>query len=190
MKSNDYPQLVLYYTKATEKIFGKKVWVSTMDFSKFRVLEDDLREIGASSKDYAYTVLSALQYWTKDHHMDYVPVGVFCGKFAFQKFGKIWKSETVSLIDTPDAELRHSERMVAEMLIARNMSGQVMTNIDGVVSELRPLLSRAWLEMYDHGRYRMCSGEIIDELCAEYHVEYAKDYQDLVREIMKHAKQI
>ena len=190
MTSNDYPQLVSHYTNATYKIFGKRVWVSTMDFSKFRVLEDDLREIGVSSKDYAYTVLAALQTWTKEHHMDHVPVQMFCGKFAFQKFMKVWKSETISLAHVTDAELKHSERMVAEMYISEVLSRNMNIAFDHVVNELRPLLSKAWLEMYDHGGYRMCSGEIIDELCDEYHVPYAKDYYTLVVEIIKHAKQI
>jgi len=190
MPRNDYPQAVFHYQTATKKIYGKNVWVPTLEFPRFRVLEDDLREIGASSKDYAYTVLEVLRAWTEEHHMDHVPTRMFCGKFAMKKFLKVWKSETVSIEDTSADELKHDERLVAELYLSGRLKSMNVT-LDNAVSDIRPLLSKKWLEMYDNKKYRPCLGDVIDELCAEFGISYARDYDDLATRIaVKNGKSI
>jgi len=184
---NDYPQLVFHYTRATKKIYNKDVWVPTLEFPKFRVLEDDLREMEASSKDYAYTVLEILKTWVRNHHLSYVPVNVFCGDFAFNKFKKVYNSETVRIEETSEAELEHSERMVAEMYISKM---NFLASVSDIVNELEPLLSKKWLNLYRSGRYRKCFGKVLDDLCQEYGIDYARDYPALVGEIAKRGKSI
>jgi len=183
---NDFPQLVLAYTRATEKIYGKKVWVPTLEFSKFWVMEDDLREMGASPREYAYTVLKSLKSWAKSHGLDYVPIKVFLGKFAFNKFVKIWNSKTIVIDDdkNDETEVIHSELLVAEAFIEERLHGNNVS-FDQTVKNLRPVLSEKWLEMYNTHRYRACSGYVIDNLCMKYNIRYARDYYTLMEEILK-----
>jgi hypothetical protein len=176
----DYPQLVSFYISATKKVFGHGIRVSERNYSMFRVLEDDLRDIGADSREYAYTVMTMLKTWAKEHNMNFVPVKVFCGEFAYKKFLKVWKSETVVIEDSDDFKLLYAERMVAEAFITDNMAGANRT-FEQEVEDLRPMLSKEWLEMFDSGKYRKYTGEIIDELCRKYKVVYARDYSTLLR---------
>jgi len=180
---DDYPQIVSYYISATRKVFGHGIRVSPSNYSKFRVLEDDLRDVGADSRVYAYTVMTMLKDWAQKRNMNFLSVNMFCGDFAFKKFLKVWKSKTVVIEHNPEIELIHSEKMVAETYISSNLVLGSNKSFEDAVKELRPLLSKEWLEMFKSGKYRPCTDEVLEDLCSKYKVLYARDYHMLLEKI-------
>lgn len=167
------PLLARYYIDIHKDIFGCKVFVHEKYYSKFRVMEDDLREIGATPLEYADIVIRMLKNWANVKGLNSVPIRVFCGDWALGKFKKVFESDIVDISKDADTVL-YSELLVARTYIEGNYS-----NIGNVVEDLRPLLDDDWIELYNEGSYRFSMGDALDILCEEYGVSYAIDYDDL-----------
>lgn len=181
------PNLASFYIKAHEEIFNVRVFVPESKYGIFRVTEDDLREHGIWPMEYAYTVVRVLKSWAKSKSMSKIPINVFCGKFALDKFRKINESETVDVIvknvDNIEEELLHNELIVARLFIQHNANCDYPIRIPDVVKQLKPMLGKHWLEAYHLGTRPI--SDAIDVLCEEYKLSYAKDYYDIAMKIRK-----
>lgn len=168
------PYLVMCYTTYHKDIYNAKVYVHEKHYGIFRIVEDDLRELGATPVEYTKTVLNMLKNWAHDKGLKSVPIRVFCGDWAFNKFKKVYKSDTIDISNNGVDGILHSELLVARAYI--NGEGLSM---DEVVTGLTPLLSDDWLELYRGGRYRFVTGDVLDILCEELGVNYASSYEQL-----------
>lgn len=171
--------LARYYKQAHSEMLGIVPHLSERHMSMFLTLEDDLRDLAISSRDYAYTVTRLLRGWLHDKRLRFIPVHVFCGKWAFGKFMKVYHSDQVQVTydDTPDI-LLYSEILVAKEFIKRNLESDVPIRLLTVVEDLRPLLDKNWLECYHNGNGRPVD-DAIYEICAEYGVK-AENYNDII----------
>lgn len=149
-------------------------------FPLFSVLEDDLRECDYSSREYAHTVVVLLKKWAASKDLTYIPVRTFAGDWAFKKFVRIAGSSYVDISnDDTEYDVYWSELTVARNYVNDNINGSVKKLYE-IVNELEPLLSEKWLWRYDNRRIRPIN-KVLDELCDEYNVVFAKNYADLVR---------
>lgn len=162
------PALARYYISATKKTYGVLPIIKFNKWPIFQVFEDDLRELHVPLSDYAYSTTEMLKKWVYDHKLSHLPIRVFTGDWALNKFLKVWKSESVEIVTTSnDDELLHSELMVAKLYLAESTRGYV--RLSTVVDSCRPLLSLAWCEMYDSKDKRRNKFIIkaIDIICEE-----------------------
>lgn len=176
--TDSIPSLVIHFQKATRKVFSMDIYVHKKTYGKFRVFEDDLREKGVSSREYADTVVKMMEKWVHGKCWKCLPLNVFMSDWVLEKFMKIHNSATVT-IKTNDVDiLIQDEVMVARTYIAHALEYDSMKFCD-VVEELKPMLSTDWLFLYykKHGRPIKKSLEILSE---EYGVTGARTYNDII----------
>ena len=78
MYVQDKPTTAMYYEKVIQEIYGINMRVAKKLYSRFKVLEDDLKDLGFDDyRDYAYTVGNMLKGWCKDKRLKYIPYTVF-----------------------------------------------------------------------------------------------------------------
>jgi hypothetical protein len=180
------PQLYTLYANAHKKIFGKPVHLPKKSWSLFAVFEDDLRNAGYDSKDYAYTIVKSLQKWAKDKNLGFIPASVFCGKWALERYVKIHESESVKIQTVEEdsfAILLYSELLAARSYIADRLSGKDVRFSQSVTS-IQPMLNKDWLQMYH--KQPICEvrrhlvHESLTTLCKEYGIQQARSYSELV----------
>jgi hypothetical protein len=179
LKQNSYnrSQLITHYRSAAKKVFGKEPYVHPKHISKFLVFEDDLRERGIGTYDYATTVVAMLEPWARKRNINYIPVNLFLGQYALDRYMSIANSDTVTIsIGDDKDEILYNELMVARLYIQKNL--QDVRRLGDIVSDLRPILSKAWLDIYESGKARPVT-EALDVLCAEYGVS-GNSYNDIV----------
>jgi hypothetical protein len=173
------------YEHSQEVVFGKRVMVIQRYFSAFRVMDDDLRDAGITSNEYAYTTTIALHKWalTKGYH--HIPIRVFLGPWALKKFMKVYESKSVEmykpeLIDK--AALIYSEEIVATRYLHVNIGEAVYTKFKDVVEDMRPLLDAKWLEMWDNKINRdEIRADVLERMCKFHHKKLVKSYQELLK---------
>lgn len=180
------PQLYTHYANAHKKIFNKPVHLPKKFWPLFSVLEDDLRNEGYDSKDYAYTIIKSLQHWAKDKKLTFIPANVFCGNWAKQRYIKIYNSKTVRIqdIETDNfVTLLHSESLAARKYISDRLAGNNMRFRESVAS-IQPMLNKDWLLLYHKHPFcdirRRLVHETLIALCADYGIKHAKSYSELV----------
>jgi hypothetical protein len=175
------PPLVTHYMNAHRRTLGVNVFINTKQWPRFRVFEDDLRELHIPCRDYAYTVVAMLHDWLKEKHYTSVPVNVFTGDWALKKFLKVWKSESVQTASTVD-DILDSEVFIGRMYVATNL--QEYARLSQVVARYRSNVSYAWYIMYKNDaslRSKFVS-KAIKLLCEEYGITVDVDnYLDIVR---------
>ncbi len=182
-KQSSSSQLAEHYRNANGSVFGTFPFVRKEHYPKFLVMEDDLREDGISCKDYAYTVINIFRKWTIDKGMNYVPINVFLGKVAYNKFLKVYQSESVIIPTNDDKDkMLYSELLVARAYIHLNTENGNVVRLKDVVSDMKGLLYEDWLSAYDCGKGRPTS-EALDILSLEYRVRNATNYVDIVTAI-------
>lgn len=164
--SSSNSQLAVHYAAAHKQLLGVSVRVPPNYMGKFAVFEDDLREFGIPSRDYAYNVVGVMKKWLMDKGLGYVPINVFLSNFAISKFLKVYQSTEVDVL-ADKGDLIHSELLVSRRYIEANKKGVVKFRV--IVEELKPLLSEDWLELYYQGGSRP-EIEALDILCEEYNV--------------------
>ena len=79
-------------------------------------------------------------------------------------------------------ELYYSEKTAAATYVIDNISDGVVIAFSKVVENLKTLLSDSWLNRYYNGKDRPVI-VVLDELCEEYGIVFAKNYADLVRQV-------
>ena len=137
LKQNSYnrSQLIIHYRSAAKKVFGKEPYVHPKNISKFLVFEDDLRERGIGTYDYATTVVAMLEPWARKRSISYIPVNLFLGQYALDRYMSIANSDTVNISISDDKdEILHSEILVARLYVHENLHG--VKRLGDVVSDL------------------------------------------------------
>jgi hypothetical protein len=175
------PALACYYESAHKHILSKKCYVREKEFSTFEVFMDDLRDLDIGCRDYAYTVVTLLEKWLKDKKFYRIPIGVSCGDWALGKFQKVDKSSYVRITE-PDEDLKveilQSELLVARTYVASNLVD--VCRMKEVVKDLKPLLSKVWLESSKEERPL---DEVTEILCKEYGIKLVADYNAIIRRL-------
>lgn len=170
---NNMPGLAYYYIDAQKDVFQASVWVPQKDFNRFRTMESKLHAAGVSVKDYAYTVTRLSKDSVQSKNLGHTPISMFLGLWLFGKYEKILNSQSVSTIPdevVADAELIDSESKVAYRFIESNMGSAC--EFDTCVYDLKKLLSKRWLELYDSDSSRVgLVDETLDRLCDHYRIK-------------------
>jgi hypothetical protein len=180
--SNEKPQLITHYVKACTKVYHRKPFIPAKLFPKFKVFEDDLRELGIPPRDYAYVVATLMKRFVLSKGWNCLPVPVFLGNYCLNKYKDIAATKTVK-VDTENSMdiLFHDELLVARVFIEKNVAsdGNVIRLRD-VVKELKPLLSDNWLQVYVN-KDRRPEDDVIDQLVTEYGIsKKVTSYLDIV----------
>lgn len=180
---HDAPALRRYYIAAHARIFGKDLYVHPKHNGRFLVFEDELRELGFSAREYAYTIVTLLKKWAISKGFNKVPINAFTGDWALDKFKRVAGSKYVDIsnVDT-DYDLYWSELTVARSYIHENVHNGVAVKLRDVVDELKPLLSEHWLRRYYNGGQRPVN-KVLDDLCEEYDITFARNYADIVSKL-------
>ena len=180
--STEKPQLVIHYVNACTKVYHKKPFIPAKLFPKFKVFEDDLRELGISSRDYAYVVVTLMKRFVLSKGWICLPVPVFLGNYCLNKYKDIAATKTVKVdIETSTDILFHDELLVARVFIEKNLSSDAnCVRLRDVVKELKPLLSDVWLQVYVN-KDRRPEDDVIDQLVTEYGIsKNVLSYLDIV----------
>lgn len=183
-KPQSFSILMHHYAQANLNVFGARRYVHNKYIGSFLTLEDDLRELGADPRYYAYTVVKMLKSWARDKRLNYIPVQTFCGKWAFDKFLKVWKSETVEIAGDDDHEMMlYNELLVARQYVALRLQGSLILFMD-VVEQCRTSLSEGWLHVYDHHTWeRRPIDDVVDLICDEYNIDMASSYDSIIARV-------
>ena len=176
------PALADFYVSAHEKIFGKSVYVPPKYYPLMTVMEDDLRSQGIASREYAYTVVSALKRWALNKQMVCVPIRVFCSDFALNKALKVLQSKTVRINDEihDNDMLLQAELSVARVYIIRNTENGDVVRLGDIVGELEHMLYPPWVELYNNRKKRP-TAEALEILADEFRIiKSVRNYADIV----------
>ena len=181
--ASQIPTLANCYADAHEEVYGKRPYIHSSQYGRFRVFEDELREYGYSPLKYARTVVKVLKKWAAARGLATIPINVFTGDWALKKFRAVIGSEYVRIagMDIGD-ELYWSEMTVARAYVADNISDGAVISFSKMVGELIPILTDLWLDRYYDGGDRPTIS-VLEDLCDEYNIVFAKNYADLVRQI-------
>jgi len=184
MCATSKPQTAIYYEKVMQEIYNKKIWLAKKLYSRFTVLEDDLKDLGFDDyRDYAYTVGNMLKVWAKDKGLKYIPYSVFCGEFALKKYAKVKGMKTVDLAtDKHKEELLYTELLVLRSYIRANLTD--VKRLKDVVWELRPVLDARWIDAYDNGGERP-EQEALEILAEGYHLRSYRSIVDILHKAQK-----
>jgi len=180
-KLSGKPQLVAYYTLSMEDVYGVYSRVARKLYDRFFSKEKELIDKGVTPKDYAYGVAIMLEKWVKDKGFSSVPVNVFLGSWAWNKFMKVHDSVSVridNVTSDEDVGLLWSELLVARTYIQSSLVDN--TRLSDVVEDLRPLLSESWLELYEKDDRMRLETLALMQLENEYMVKCPNSYSDIV----------
>jgi len=164
-------------------VYGERPYVHSNQYGRFLVFEDELRERGYSQWEYAHTIVRILKKWADKKGFRTIPVNVFTGDWALRRFQVVAGSEYVCIAGKDlKEELYWNELTVATTYVVDNISDGTVVTLSRVVAGLKPLLSDSWLNRYYNDKDRPVI-KVLDELCEEYGIVFAKNYADLVRQI-------
>jgi hypothetical protein len=172
------PALASYYESAHMQVLGKKCFIRPEEYAMFETFMDDLRELNIGYRDYAQTVVKLLEKWLEKKKFYRVPINVFCGDWALSKFRSIENSEYVSVADTDEdakTEILQSELLVARAYVDGNLKD--VCRMTEIIKDLKPLLSKKWLECSKSERP---IDEVVEILCKEYGIKPVADYNELI----------
>jgi hypothetical protein len=138
----------LYYT--THAKYGINAWVSQKLTARFRLREGELKRMGINSINYASFVINAYLDWCLKKGMGKVPINLFLGQAALNRY--LREAEETGRDDIGEMDMDHlivqSEAEVAAAYIARTVDGDTVTYAD-IIRELAPALANNWLERRD-----------------------------------------
>jgi hypothetical protein len=134
------PAICTSYKDAVKDVCGRVVYVGKKEYARMRSLQKRLDNVGVAYDVYAYTVVRQWWEWCKSKGMHSVPVNVFCGNKAFDRFTETleWQP-TVSMetrADAIDNVAMHNELTAARMFVDWTIRG-----IDRPIREARKRLS-------------------------------------------------
>lgn len=178
--TNDIPELVVHYKSATKDIYGINADVAKYTYEKFEERSEYLRMERVPLRLFAYGVLTLLQDWVAKKKFRQLPTNVFLGEWALKKFNNVEKSKWVDFHFSEDGKdaILHSELQVARYYI--ETASKKFVRFMDCVEDIRPLLHKDWLHMYDAGESRIwLISEAMVILEQEYGVR-AQRYTDFV----------
>lgn len=168
---------MMYYRQALKYNFNVIPDISK-HIERFEAFEKKLRDLYVPPRDYAFTVVHMLRGWVKDKGFEFLPVNVFLGSWAFNKYMKQHNSEYVDIqYDCSPHVLLYDELNVARLYIQER--GRRLCFI---VEELRPLLSMGWIESYKIGSRPV--QQALDVLRFEFNVLSATSYNDIIEALV------
>jgi len=175
--------LVDHYRNASHRFLGVKPYVPKKLFPLFAVFEDDLRELSIPSRDYAYTVIKLLAKFVKDKGWKSLPVKLFLSDYGIKRYKSVASTSFVVIdTDVDDDRLFQDEMQVARLFIYMNITSEGdFIRLGTVVEQLRPLLSKEWLEMYEGKSKRP---DVVDNVAEEFGIRgNMTSYLDIVEAI-------
>jgi hypothetical protein len=176
------PVLATYYESAHKKILNRKCYIVERDYAIFETFMDDLRDLNIGYRDYAYGIVTLLKGWVEKKKLYRIPIPVFCGDWALGKYKVVDNSQYVKVADKEEdlhIEILQSELLVARAYIDANLKD--VCRMNEVVSDLKPLLSKAWL---DCPKEKRPTSEVEEILCKEYSILQVVDYNAIIRVIL------
>jgi len=176
--SSNKPALASYYESAHMQILGKKCFIRPEEYPIFETFMDDLRELNIGYRDYAQSIVKLLERWLISKKFYRIPINVFCGDWALSKFRSIENSDYVSITDVDEdikTEILQSELLIARAYIEGNLED--VCRMTEIVKDLKPLLSKKWLECQKSERP---VDEVIKILCKDYGIKPVTDYNELI----------
>ena len=178
---DEFPAIVPHYIDANKEVFGGKIYVHPASYSKLKVLQDELRERGIDYKHYTYTVIRLYGAWAKKYKRKQVPLSIFCGPKALERYLKLADKKSVEMRPTDDGELLHSEITAATTYIELAVSGEWQPMRE-VVTSIEQMLSPKWIDLFaEHKRSKLID-KALEILCNQYGVKDAVNYDDLVKQ--------
>ena len=175
------PALAAYYESAHKQVLNRTCYIRKNEYPMFETFSDDLRELNIGCRDYAYAVVKLLQSWLQEKKFYRIPVNVFCGDWALNKFKKIDDSQYVRITEPEEdktVEIVQSELLVARAYIEYNLKD--VYRMKDVVKDLRPLLSKEWLECPEDKRPIT---EVLEMLCKDYGLPLTSSYNNVIRSL-------
>lgn len=179
------PQLLRYYKLAMEEVYGTYVRVKKDKFTRFISKEKELLKLGVEPKDFAYGVAILLERWVREKKFKTVPVNVFLGKWADDKYMKVRNSVSVTIdpINSDESvNLLWSELLVAKTYIQSNLIKS--TRLCDIVEELEPILSEDWLQLYKDDKRLHIESLALIQLEEEYLVKNPNSYTDIINSLV------
>jgi hypothetical protein len=173
------PQLAVHYASANLDVFGVRPYVHGNIYPLFSVFEDDLRELQIPPRDFAFTIVKLKKKFVIAHGWKCMPIRVFLTNHCIKRYQDIKSTSTVEIINTDKESLLYNELLVARIFVDRNVNGNKFVRFGEIVSEIEPMLSKEWLDLYVNNSKRP-SSEAIDILAEEYNIRVATSYLDIV----------
>jgi hypothetical protein len=137
-KSQPVPLLGYSYQGAVNTICGAPVQIAQKFYAPLKAMMTKLDELVVAYDTFSYTVVQSYWPWCRDQlHMRIVPLKIFCGKAAWDKFAELNES-TVKLPTPNEAEwsdMVHKELNAARMYIGAQVNrtlkkGKIVTLTD------------------------------------------------------------
>ena len=135
-RNTSQPLLALSYKSAVLSVCGVPVKVGEKQYPKLKALQTRLDGKGVAYDTYGYTIVRVYWNFCKEHGMNLVPLKIFCGKAAWERFCNILDStvEISSEHDEQWSEMVHKELSAAQMYIGAQIRGRAVT-----LSQMRKL---------------------------------------------------
>lgn len=175
------PQLAIHYERASEGLYGEPVYVTPDKYDLFAKAEARLRKEGIYPKDYAHKITNGFQSWIDKNNWDYLPINVFCGDYAINVYIKHYGND--HYVHSPDTDIDEGVLLDEELKIARyyiqNNNEEGFKTFGQAVKELKPVLSKQWLDLYQGNKRAKLISRALDML-SEENGRHISNYDDLV----------
>ena len=128
-KTASQPLLALSYKSAVMSICGVPTRIAEKDYSRLRSVQKKLDDLNVAYDTYAWTIVKVYWDFCKGKDMRSVPLNIFCGKKAWERFLKILES-TVEITTDHDEQwsrMVHAELNAARMYIGGQVSRKMVT---------------------------------------------------------------
>jgi|WetSurSiteA1Bulk_404760.scaffolds.fasta_scaffold69055_2 hypothetical protein len=149
------PQAGVFYERAHDEIFHKKVWVTPKYYYKFQELQKQLNASEISARDYGYTIIKYLQGWASYKGLDHIPISMFCSSFAMRVYKRIQDRSFVRVVSTDDdfqAMVLYGELTLARYCISIFLSGHKMVGMQYAYKQLKPIIPEEWVIAADNDK--------------------------------------
>lgn len=178
LRKRAQPPLVLSYTNAVQFVCATYVTVSNKTHPRFIARQKQLDDIDISYDKYAFTVVKSWWEWCRGKGMKNVPINIFCGKKAWNRFLDMQDS-TVRLDTTLQEDWSRSVHM--ELSAAQVYIGSMLTKRT-VPTRLMPIgLIR---KEFGITRNKYAVSEALELLNMIYNCD-AENYNDIAKVLLR-----
>jgi len=128
-KTASQPLLALSYKAAVMSICGVPTRIAEKNYPRLRAVQKKLDDLNVAYDTYAWTIVKVYWDFCKGKDMRSVPLNIFCGTKAWERFLKILES-TVEISTEHDEQwsrMVHAELNAARMYIGAQVSRKMVT---------------------------------------------------------------
>jgi len=171
------PPLAQSYINAINHVCDRDVQVHNKYFRKLLGIQHKLDDLDVSYDDYAYSVVNTWWPWCKSKHMSSVPINVFCGAKAWNRFIK-QHNGTVRIDKPSDDEFTamvQDELTVAKYYIAARNSVTFRQARNALAPYLPTIMPVPPRKVAD---------AVVKLLAKQYDCPDAKSYDDIIRALI------